>query len=480
VTVVPSRFTQDEFVRVDAAPGSALPNIGRPEARILFVPKNRAALEPLAQSLVWTQSNRSDALLASRYAADLLKEEFNAGEDPWWGSYLPDDQTLAARLADYQDNAGGIRFLSYGGGDLELSAEVAATVPEYVDQDTLSGYFWTVLDNKKSSREQQIHALAGLAALGGPVLPSLQEVASIEGLEWREQLAIARGLEAAGDRERARGLLEKLLEKAERRDDVMRLAVSDREADVYEATADAAALAARLALPEAENLMRFVETNWVEDGFPVLAKARYLQAAIATRANRDIALKYTLGDGESALTFAKGNVQSINITAEEASRFRVTSVDGPVAITFLRRSAGRPTSVPEVAISRSYDAGKPLSDLHEGDSVQITLKPTWQSNAQDGCYVVRDNLPGGWQAVVGWGADQAYKLQTSDYGWYPFLVEDGTVSFYACKHTGGETVIHYTARVVSRGTYTAEAPLIQHEEFPSVAAVGRDMTIEIK
>lgn len=481
VTVVPSRFTQDEFVRVDLAPGSGLPDIGRPEATIQFVPQNRASLQPLAHELIRTWSSRSDALYASRYAAKLLRDEFNAGEDRWWGSWLPDDQELARRLSDYQDEAGGIRLVSYGSADLELSAEVAATVPEYADQDTLAGYFWTVLDDKSSSREVQIQALAGLAALGEPVLPSLQQAAAMEGLGWRERLTIARGLEAAGDRERARGLLEALLETAERRDEVTRLVVSDREADVYEATADAAGLAARLAHPEAANLMRFVETNWVKDAFPVLAKTRYLKAVLPTRANRDITLKYTLGEGESVLTFENGAVQTLDLTAEEAARLRVTSIDGPVAMTFVRRTAGRPTSVPEVAISRRYDAGKPLTDLREGDSVQITLTPEWQSRAQDGCYVVRDHLPGGWQAVVGWGAEQAYRLSDESSNWYPLLVEDGTVSFVSCKYTGTQDrTIRYTARVVSRGSYTAEAPVIQHEQFPAVAAVGQDVTIEIK
>lgn len=480
ITVVPSRFMTDEFVRVDAAPGSALPELGRPEATIRFVPQNRASLQSLAHDLVLPWSNRSDALYATRYAVAVLREEFRAEQDRWWGSWLPEEGDVARRLSDYQEEFGGIRLVTHGSADLELSAEVAATVPEFVDRASLAGYFWTKLDDQGSSREVQIQALSGLAALGEPVLVSLQAAASMEDLEWRERLAVARGLEAAGDRERARGLLEALLETAERRDEVTRLVVSDREADVYEATADAAGLAARLAHPEAANLMRFVETNWVKDAFPVLAKTRYLKAVLPTRANRDITLRYTFGEGETALTFKEGAVQSVDLTAEEAARFRVTSVDGPVAITFVRRSVGRPASVPEVGISRRYDAGKPLAELREGDAVRVTLVPEWRPNAQDGCYVVRDHLPGGWQAVVGWGAEQAYRISSGGYSWYPFLVEDGVVSFVTCKSMRSDREIRYTARVVSRGTYTAEAPVIQHEQFPSVSAVGQDVTLEIE
>lgn len=480
VTVVPSRFLRDAFVRVDAAPGSGLPDTGRPEATVQFVPQNRASLQPLAFSLVNTWFSRADALLTTRLASQLLRDEFKVGEDRWWGSWLPDDQELASRLANYQDEAGGIRLVSYGSSDLELSAEVAATVPEYIDRDSLAGYFWQALDSKESSREVQLQALSGLAALGEPVLTSLQAAATTPDLSWREKLAVARGLEAAGDRERARGLLESLLQNVERRDDVTRLALSEDMADVYEATADAAALAARLAHPEADNLMRFIETNWSDEAFPVLSKARYLKAVLPTRANRDIVLAYTLGEGESVLTFKEGAVQSLDLTREEAANFRVTRVDGPVAMTFVRREAGRPTSKPEVAIARRYEADKPLADLKEGDALRIVLTPEFRSNAQDGCYAVRDHLPGGFQAVTGWGAAEAYGMNDKR-GWYPSLVENGEVTFTACKFGNWRSdPISYTARVVTRGSYTAEAPVIQHEQFPSVAAVGQDQTIEIK
>ncbi len=481
VTVVPSRFLKDEFARVDAAPGSGLPELGRPEATIQFIPQNRASLQPLAYALINPGSSRSDALLTTRLANKLLREEFKVGNDRWWGDWLPQDSELATRLADYQDEAGGMRLVTYGTADLELSAEIAATVPEYVDRNSLAGYFWQTLDSKTASREIQIQALAGLASLGEPVLPSLQAAATTPELTWREQLAIARGLEAAGDRERARALLESLLVRAERRDELTFLKVSDRETDVYEATADAAGIAARLAHPEADNLSRYVETNWREEAFPVLAKARYLKAVLPTRANRDIVLAYTLGDGESVLTFKEGAVQSIDLTSAEAANFRVTRVDGPIAMTFVRRTAGRPASKPELAVSRRYEAGKPLAELKEGDAVRVILTPEWKANAQDGCYAVRDHLPGGFQAVVGWGASQAYGLQDGRSSWYPSLVENGEVTFTACKYgTWRDMPISYTARVVTRGSYTAEAPVIQHEQFPSVAAVGTDVLIEIK
>jgi len=369
-------------------------------------------------------------------------------------------------------------LLPYGDTDLELTAEVAATVPELIDQNSMASALWNELDDKTSSREVQIQALSGLAALGEPVLASLQTAAEIPDLSWREQLAIARGLSAIGDRERARSILETLLKRSVERDSLTRLEVSSVETENIEASADAAALAAALAHPQAVPLRRYVDSVWNSDAFPVLAKARYLKAVLPTLLDREIKLTYTFGDDDRTMLFEESPVQTLKLTADEARKFRVTSVDGPIQITFLRRTAGKPDSKPEVSISRSYKPAdnRNLSDLREGDTVAITLNPQLvNGKAVNGCYQVVDNLPGGWQPVI---ASYNYYASSS---WYPYDSGDGHVSFLVCgTATDRLQPIQYNARVVSRGTYTAEAPLIQHSEYPSIASVGKDETVIVK
>ncbi|MEI7511984.1 MAG: Ig-like domain-containing protein [Candidatus Uhrbacteria bacterium] len=471
VTIESSRFLRDTLSSVQAAPGTGLPAIGQAETTLTLAPMNRAALEPLVNEIAWGYgSARVDALLASRVGLQILKDDFH--RDDWW---LPNADDISRRLVQYQYGAGGIALLPYASGDLQLSSEMAATAPEYLDREGLAVYFWNALDDKANGREQQVEAMAGLSALGEPVLPSLQAAAGLSDLTWREQLVIARGLTVAGDTERARGLLGALLSKSVTRDNLTSLHVSEVDAENYEATADAAAIAAQVSDPKAAELMRFVQTNWQKDAFPVLARARYLKAVLPTLGNREITLGYTLGDAEKTIVFKDGYIQSLTLTADEASRFRVTKVDGPITLSFVKRETGRPTSVPEVSIKRTYEGPADLSSLHEGDPVTISLVPEWKSNAQDGCYVVRDHLPGGWQAMISGGGPMLSKGARL---WYPFLVENGEASFTVCK--GQSDPITYVARVVTAGTYTAEAPLIQHQEFPSVASVGQDQTVTIK
>jgi hypothetical protein len=318
--------------------------------------------------------------------------------------------------------------------------------------------------------------LSGLAALGEPVLASLQSAAEIKDLTWREQLAIVRGLVASGDRERARGILETLLQRSTDIDNLTRLEVSRDLSDNVEASADAAGLAASLAHPKAQSLRRYVDSVWSSETLPVLAKVRYVKAVLPTMLDREITLTYTFGSDDKTMRFKDEPVHTVKMTAAEARQFRVTSVDGPVAVTFLRRTAGKPVSKPEISVTRTYkpEGGRPLSDLREGDLVDIELTPTISGSAIDGCYQVSDNLPGGWQAMV------SFSIYYGESSYYPYESSNGRASFMVCGKSASRQPIRYRARVVSRGTYAAEAPLIQHAEYPSMASVGNDETVIVK
>ncbi len=150
----------------------------------------------------------------------------------------------------------------------------------------------------------------------------------------------------------------------------------------------------------------------------------------------------------------------------------MTKAVGPVAITFIREVDGRPTAHDGIQLARGFEASHPLNALQEGDIVYVTVTSTIAAGAQDGCYNLRDHLPGGWQPSLQWSG---YDLNSVD---YPYDVQQGEVSFVVCGR--GEHVIRYRARVVSRGTYKAEAPIIQHMEYPSVAGIGMDQTVVVK
>lgn len=467
VSVLASRFTKDELITTELAPGVGLPSLGElSEVNLMFSSLTQTRYLPQVQGLAYSWSARVESKLAALVARRLLKTVYNQKD-------IPESEALT----QYQRDSGGIAILPYASEDVELSAKVAATAPEAFDRDLMAQFLWSTAENKDVSREEAVRAVSGLAALGEPVLIRLTRFGEEKDLNWRETLALARGLEAAGDREAALVILEKLLASSEERDGLIRLTVAEDERAVMEATAEAAALAASLNHPKAKGLDAYLEKNWGLDVLSDLDRAYYLKHLIPTLAAGDVTIKYTLdGKNEKTIEIKDGLSQYLTLTANEAAAFRVTSVSGPAAASFVRRTAGLPAIVPEVSLTREYSVeNTTLENLSEGMTVAVTLKPVWKENAQDGCYVVRDRLPSGLTPFQSLYFD--YYAAQGD--WYITDIDSHEISFVVCKAKKLQPIM-YKARVVSRGTYLAEPASMQSMDAPAVTALTDQKTVIIK
>lgn len=467
VTVVSSRFTKNELLSTELGPGVSLPDIGGlPEVTVSFVTRGQGAYLWRLRNLVSSNSSRVESKIAARLAGRLLRDVYQDASSTH----------AEASLLAYQKDTGGIAILPFSGEDLELSAKIAATDASAFDRARLARYFWEITDRREVAQEDAIRALAGLAALGEPVLPRLQTWASQQGLGWREQLALARGLEAAGDREAARGLLDALLRRAEERDGLMSLPVDSDPHFVMQATAEVAALAASLGHASAERFDAYLEKNWETDVLNDLDRAFYLERIIPTLPRASGTLKYTTGGEEKTLSFKHQPIHTAVLTSDEAKAFRATSVDDRIDAVFTRRIAARPAVSPDLSLTREYQIeGKSIDQLVEGDTVTVRLVPTWKPLAQDGCYVVRDHLPSGIAPLQ----SLSFEPYLWSGGWYPIDVGNGSISFVVCKGDP-RPEISYQARVIGRGTYRAEPAVLQSLEAPSVAALSQEAQITIK
>ncbi len=465
--VVDSYVTRRERVAVDAMPGTTLPALNTSQVQLQITSNGRSSLLPLLFEADW--QSRVSARLDAKVAEHVIKKVA-----PLFDQGLLSDERSEVAWSDYQSGDGGLRLLPYASTDAALSSRIAAVAPELINRGSLGAYLYNLLAGKSSSRETQLEALAGLAALGEPVLPSLQAATEIKDLSWRERLSLARGLDAAGDRERSGSVLEPLLKLQRTRDDLAWIEVSDRQAERLEASAEIAALLAVRGDERADALMAYVSNAWADEAFPILAKAQYLKLVAPTLPDREIHLTYAIGDKRTDVTLKRGEgaADPVALTEAEAREFRVISVDGPVEISLIREASGRPTNVPEVQVNRSYQTDKSMSELMEGDTVRVNLRVTWSPAAQPGCYTVRDFVPGGLTPIVNWTWDWY------SYGVFPTDVGEGTISFYTCGSY--PATITYLTRVVSRGSYVAEAPIVQHMEHPSIAASGKEETIIVK
>ncbi len=475
VTVVDTRFSKEEKVEVELGPGVGLPSVGNSrEIDLTFLPKSRAQYLDQVWSLSYSWMQRLDSLIAERLAKTLLKEQFSQEKVT-----IPTDS-----LQKFQKTSGGLSLLAYSSEDPELTAKVAAIAPDMFDRVSMQQYFASILQRKDVSREEQLRALSGMAALGAPVLQQLQDMAALTDLTWREQLAVMRGLDSLGDQDGARKMLETLLTKSEINDGLRFIRVSDAKRDNFEATSEAAVVAADLLHPSASELSAWLQHNWTEDAFTPLDKIAYLNKVVPMSYSRDVVVGYTLGDTEKTVTLKGGWWgENLKLTADEAAKFRITKADGPAVAVFMRETPGLPQQNPDISVERSYqDAdGKAIQELHENQPVYIDLTVKWGANAQSGCYTLRDHLPAALAPVV--NIFDIYNWSRNI--WYPADAGDGAVSFVVCNPQNkdlskNQNDVRYKARVVSRGTYLAEPAVLQSNDAPSIAALSKSQTVTIK
>ncbi|MBU2566989.1 hypothetical protein KKG46_05550 [Patescibacteria group bacterium] len=469
VNVISTRSSHEEREVIELGPGVSLPDSGiSSQIDLVFESKSRASMRYEVQSLAHPWSARLEAVLAGRMMSDLMVKYF--ADD----SFMDDSGDLLA----YQiEPGGGLAILPYASADPNISAKAAVAMPDLFDRIELANYFWEITDNGKSSRESSIEALSGLAALGEPVLPRLRIASQQSDLNWREKLAVIRGVEAAGDREAARLLLDDLLKLGEQKDDLLKIKVSDDEGEILEATAQAAALAASMAHPAAESLSKYVQSNWSDDALNVLDRAIYLQRVVPVLSDVDVQIEYAIGNDVKKVDLANNPFEVITLTADEWNNFRIISVNGPAAASYLKRMAGDIDFTSKaLSISRSYkNISKSDSGFSEGDIVEVSLSLKWQSGAQDGCYMVRDRLPATLVPLIARGFDTWSRSYTS----FAYDYSGGEISFIACKDLKGQNIT-YKARVVSLGEYTAEGALLQSMRAPEEAVVSLTEKMSVK
>ncbi len=467
VEVAQSRTTKEVKEIIELAPGVTLSDPGvSSRIQLMFESKAKAEKRDDVWNLAHPWSARLESVLAGAMMKDLYEEYY---EETIEKEYSP--------LLHYQQVDGGISILPYASSEAALTAKVAAAHAQAFDTVRMANYFWDITDNKDAAREEAVYALSGLASLGQPVLDRLKVMQNQTELSWREKTALMRGLEASGDREAAKMMLDDLLKNATINDDQMFVSVSEDLTETVEATMETAAIAEVLAHPDAEKLMNYVDAMWSHEAVSDLDRAWYLSRVVPALADVDVKISYAIGAQTAEIDLSKWPVHSLELTADEFRQFTVTSVNGPAAVSFTKRIPGDISeSSPLITVSRNYLAEKgSLQDLSEGDIVNVEINISWDDRAEDGCYIVRDRLPATLRTLL----NVSYSRWQLGTDWYPHEVTSAEASFVICKLNKSQT-IKYQARVVSLGTYNAGGVLVQSMSIPGLAAVSSPQVIEVK
>ncbi|MGA2285636.1 MAG: Ig-like domain-containing protein [Dehalococcoidia bacterium] len=469
IHVVPSRLVKGEANYHELQDGLKIEGSSSGPTRLIFSDQERGRYLSILRQLTWGYGDRVDQMLARDVAAGLLNTYFDEEEAP--------GQEFDASL--YQTKDGGIALFPYADADLTLSARVAALAPDRVGRNALTGYFLAIVQDQSETRERQIIALYGLAALGEPVQVSVKDMLAEKDLNWRERLYLGLAALSLGDDTTARTVYQGLLQDyGESRQPFARLRVGTDQDDILEATSLAAILGAGLGDDLAPALFGYTTANYATDILVELEQISYLQQVLPHLSPEAASFAYTLDGQRHEVTLDPGHTFALQVTPEQLRGLKVEPLKGHVGVAASYTAPLNPADLtldPDISVSRHYEsAAQEGIVVEEGNLVQITLDYSLGPQALDGCYQVSDLLPSGLKAVT---RTSAWDLPPGTS--YPYMIEGQRVSFCVTKDVLYHPIVYY-ARVVSAGKYTAEPATIQSMQSAQSMNLSSPDSVEVR
>jgi hypothetical protein len=434
-----------------------------------FTDGGRGALVPLLIGVAERGGMRLDRVVAQSVARRLLIDEFG-----WAPTSLPDldlDRSLY-RIGDEVESPegdipAGLGLLPWSGPDPWLTARIAVTEPDAVQAD-LRPLLLDIRARDGTKRDLSIAAIAGLAAVGEPVLADLQAARRETDLTTTERLYLALGFAAAGDDASAIEIERELLTRAgERLGPWVRLRGNDLAATASD-TALLAVVAGSIGDPLGADMAAYVIANPGTGVVHELELAAYAERALARIPATPASFAYTVDGRRAVVTLEPGQSFSLRLTAAQRADLALETVSGTVAVAVEGRVTIDPSTLtqnPDLKLTRKLPGGGLPTDR----IVTVNLTATFSAGAPEGCYMVTELVPSG-LAPLAAGGDDGEEDQP-EVSW-PTSVVGQEVRFCADNDAKHHTArLRYRARVVNAGTFGWEPAVMQLTAAPDLRAV---------
>ena len=467
--VVASRLTATETAYGVVAEGLPPVPDGAEQSTWTFTDAGRGRLVPVLSALADPAGVRLDRSIAQSIARETLVAAF--GRDP---ATLPPAEFDLSRypIGTVQDDNGvtvqaGVGLLPYGSVDPWLAARVALTAPDTFDSITLRDTLVAIRDLPTTKRDLQIATLAGLGAVGEPVLGDLQEARRQADLTPTELIYLALGFEAVGDDASALAIERDLLERyGERLGPWVRLRL-DSTAGGADPTALLAVVAAGLGDPLAAGMADYAQSNPAADTVNALELAAYATRSLERTPAAAASFAYTVDGHRSVVLLEPGNAFTLPLTAAQAASLSVETLSGRVGTAVEARVPVAPGSLrPHADLTLTSEmANQPIP---ADKIVVVDLTAKFAGGAPAGCYDVVERVPSG-LAPLSIGQGEADERGIT----WPSSVVGQEVRFCAGNDgkTGHTAQLRYLARVVNEGTFTWEPAIMQLPGAPEMLAI---------
>jgi len=429
---------------------------------VILIDQGQNQLYGPLQRLNWSWGDRVDQKMISRQSTILLNKY-----------YKKDYKLPNFNAFDYQLSSGGVTLLPYSSEELELSARVAAVGAPGFDKESLTQYFFKIIENKESNREEVSFALYGLASLKRPILPRINSWLNRDDLSAKELLYLAQAMYDLGDYEKAREIFYNILKKyGEEKKPQYIVRVSDNIDEVFHATAIAAVLATSLNMEQAQGMFNYVVENQKlygtyknSENLFNLEKYNYINHALPNLKPSPAIVNFELFGKEKNIEITGGSYYSFQLYPSQVDQVKFNSIQGDVGITMSYispidlKDTNRDDSI---GIKREYYVnGTKTNKFSEKDMIQVRLYPSFNNTALAGYYQITDVLPSGLMPVT-----KLYRGYNSGCNyWYPYNTDGQMVKFRITKdwknwYCGGD-YFYYYARPKNKGNYVAEPTIIQ-------------------
>jgi len=451
--VIDSRLTVSHAERYDTADMGSFSNETDKEMQVVLADRKRSAVYQALQRLSWAYGDRIDQGLARTLATRWLNDTFGL-----------DRHTSEFNARQYQTSQGGITLLPYSSENLELSARVTGLGDVGFDETALMQYFFRILEDKGSSKEQVSLALYGLAALGEPVLPRLHIWVTRDDLSVTERLYLALALYSLGDAELARAMYFDIVrEYAWVKEPHMIIKAGESNDEVLKNTELTAVLAALLNEPQQYGLWDYLRLHHPKEILLYLEELTFAKANLSRLSGEAASVTFVL-NGETVqadlkkprftYSFRLKSKEEISIVKTEPNIELTATVPQPL----MERDVQRDDAI---GIRREYYVdGQRTNTFHDGDLIKVVLTPEFKQDALDGTYQITDILPSGLLSIT-----KLYRGQYDCHRIYPYDRDGQYVKYMIDRNwrrgSCDNAYIVYYARVRTKGSYRAEPAVIQ-------------------
>lgn len=433
---------------------------GRGNVDIIFTDKTKAAL---ADDMLYLQNRGGDRLdmqTSSYIAAKLWNEAFDTD------FYIKKPDFKA-----YQNYDGGMKLLTYGDSDPDITTALVPYIKDYVNTDALKEYLLG-LENKAK-------ALYGLAVLREPVMNELSQMAATDNLSAIDYLYIALAYCELGETDTAAEIFDSRIKPLiESLEPLKRVRTGTDNDDINEATALAALIALYTDNADADALYEYCMRHFDSDISTNVYKLAYISTALKTLPKENGTVQYSVYGTEHSIEFKRGEAYRVTVPAKNIDEFNVISAFPSVAMFSVSKEKLfiAPTDDRDVQISRHYyknGTNEETTEFNENDIIRVELDVEFGTAAPNGSYCINDYLPSGLAVIESMSRNtssaESDGQKVTHYTWYSGIQDNDSNQ----KH------FTYYARVINPGEFSSDSAVILHNGSNNIIAATEKTDISI-